>query len=627
MRNFYLLVVSALLISFTVAAQDPAIVTLEIVETPLTSGDLPFTASGQQVWGDYNNDGLLDFFQVSGQGTGAFSGLYKNNGNGTFTEVLTDITMLSLASAVFFDYDNDGNLDLLIAGSVDGTTTAALTELYRNSGAPDYTFVLNESATFVGISAEGGDNSSRLLEAVDYDNDGWTDVFMSGNSGSQWEVSGNSRVVALYRNNEGTFELQTKPVEGTENFVSMNGGGIHCGDVNRDGYIDMIVTGYVDGTVQTVTDLYLNKGDGTFKYFADSRTTFRGHCQGETIFADINNDGWLDIVEVGRDVNQGWASFANLYINNQDMTFTKSDGSVTGLVGGSAVIAAGDLNNDGWLDMVISGWGPNTTFFYNKGNNTFLVKAIDPDRARARAGNVNFVDFTKDGNLDFTIFGYRDGGGGTPENPTWPNFLLKNKLAEGIANNQAPSSPVNVLAKEQDGNVVLTWGKGNDDTTPADALRYNVYAKSKVDGKTFMFFPADAATGMLKAAVNGVRPLISGLTYTFKGFSLADYTFGVQSVDNAHTGSTFAIPSHETSARITQNDLDVMVFGKNGNIIITNRQSEPVSYKVISINGKNLMNGVCYGNDRLELPVTLKGLYVVQTMDMNRMKTDKVVIY
>lgn len=625
MKNFTFIWLAFFLLSFSLKAQDPAVVSLEIVTAPLTNGDLPFTASGQQVWGDYNNDGFLDFFMVSGQGAGAFSGLYKNNGNGTFTEVLTDITMLSLASAVFFDYDNDGNLDLLIAGSADGTTTAALTELYHNSGAPDFNFVLNEDAAFVGISAEGGDNNTRLIEAVDYNNDGWTDVFLSGNSGSKWDVSQNARVVALYKNNKGTFELLTTPVEGTANFTSMNGGGIHCGDVNNDGWADMIVTGYVDDAVKTVTDLYINKKNGTFEYYTNSRTTFTGHSQGETIFSDINNDGWLDIVEVGRDVNNGWASFANLFINNKDLTFTKSVNSVTGLIGGGAVITSGDINNDGWNDLAISGWGPNTTFFYNKGNNTFLAKPIDPDKARARAGCINFVDFTKDGNLDFTIFGYRDGGKGTPEDPTWPDFLLKNNLASGIASNQAPSSPTNVKVKDQDGDVVLTWGKGNDDTTPADALRYNIYAKSKTDGKTFTFYPANTATGMLTAD-GGVRPFISGLTFTLKGFSTENYTFGVQAVDNAHAGSPFTVASIATSS-LHKKELDVLIFSHNQKIIINNNQSSPLIYKIVSVNGQTIANGTCQGNTRLELPVALKGLYLVTTTDKVSISTDKVVVY
>ena len=428
MKTFTFLSLLTLLLTLPVKAQvDPATVNFSIIETPLTLGDLPMTAGGQEIWADYNNDGLLDIFIIAGQGN-PFCALYKNNGDQTFTEVLTDVTMLTLSDGLFFDYDNDGKLDLLISGSVDATSTAALTELYHNSGAPDYNLVLNEDADFVGISAEGGDNNTRLLEAVDYNNDGWTDVFMSGNAGGDWDVSGNSRVVALYKNNQGTFELQTTPVDGTGNFVSMNGGGIHCGDVNNDGYADMIVSGYVDDDVKTATDLYTNNGDGTFSYFADSRTTFTGHTQGETFFTDVNNDGWLDVVEIGRDVNNGWANFANLFINNQDMTFTKVESSTSNLVGGGAVVAAGDINNDGMVDLAVSGWGPNTTFFYNKGDNSFLASAIDPDKARARAGCVNFVDINEDGNLDFTIFGYRDGGDGTPENPTWPDYLLLNNL-------------------------------------------------------------------------------------------------------------------------------------------------------------------------------------------------------
>jgi hypothetical protein len=620
MRKFTFLSLCLMLVSFAVFAQDPPVVSLAIVDKPLTLGDLPMTASGQEIWGDYNNDGLLDIFIIAGQGT-PFSALYKNNGNGTFTEVLTDVTMLALSSAVFFDYDNDGNLDLLIAGSVDGTPKATLTELYHNSGAPNYKFVLNDKAIFVGISAEGSDNSTRLLEAVDYDNDGWTDVFLSGNAGSVWTVSGTSRVVALYKNNKGVFELQTKPVDGTKNFVSMNGGGIHCGDVNNDGFVDMIVSGYVDGTIQTVTDLYINKGNGTFSSFVDSRTLFTGHTQGETFFADINNDGWLDIIEIGRDVNKGWASFANLFMNNKNLTFTKA--ANTGLLGGGADVAVGDINNDGKIDLAASGWGPNTTFFYNKGNDTFLASPINPDKARARAGCINFVDFTKDGNLDFTIFGYRDGGDGTAANPTWPDFILKNNLGTGIVSNVAPSAPKNVVATKSGTDVVLTWGKGTDDTTPVDALRYNIYAKSKTGTSVFTYFPVDIKTGFLTSS--GVRPLISGTSITIKGISTTDYTFGVQAIDNANLGGPFATATVTTVTQLAS--MDVSIFNRDNKVIINNRQNNLVSYRVCLLSGQSVLNGVCGANEAKQLTLSLRGMYLVQISDKVSTKVEKIMIY
>lgn len=622
MKKITFLSICAMLVTFSVFAQDPPVTNFEVVETPLTLGDLPMTASGQEVWGDYNNDGFIDMFIIAGQGN-PFSALYKNNGNSTFTEVLTDVTMLTLSSAVFFDYDNDGNLDLLVAGSVDGTATATLTELYHNSGAPNYTFELNENAEFVGISCEGGDNNTRLFEAVDYNNDGWVDVFMSGNAGAEWNVSGNSRVVALYKNNNGIFELQTKPVDGTKNFVSMNGGGIHCSDVNNDGFADMIVSGYVDGTVQTVTDLYINEGDGTFSYFENSRSTFTGHTQGETFFADVNNDGWMDIVEIGRDVNNGWAGFANLYINNKDLTFTKSESGTTNLIGGSAVVAVGDINNDGKVDLAASGWGPNLSFFYNKGDNTFLASPINPDKARARAGCINFVDFNKDGNLDFTVFGYRDGGDGTAENPTWPDYILANKLGTGIAANNAPSAPQNVVATNNGSDVVLTWSKSTDDTTPADAIRYNIYAKSKTGSKVFTFFPSDIETGLLTA--NGVRPFISGTTITLKGMSTNDYSFGVQAVDNANLGSAFATALVTSVKELP--DMKVLIYGSDHKIVIVNQQNTLVSYQVYTLNGQCLLLGNCDANDTKNLQLSNRGMFIVRISDKASTKVEKVMIY
>ena len=116
----------------------PKQVEWSIIENPLTEGKLPMTASGRLIWGDYNNDGHLDAFIVAGQSADALvAELYKNNGDGTFTLVNTpDIYGVAWGSAAFIDYDNDGNLDLIVCGSLDAAASGHLLSYIKTPVLP-----------------------------------------------------------------------------------------------------------------------------------------------------------------------------------------------------------------------------------------------------------------------------------------------------------------------------------------------------------------------------------------------------------------------------------------------------------------------------------------------------------
>ncbi|MCU6769705.1 T9SS type A sorting domain-containing protein [Barnesiella propionica] len=606
----------------TQAADAPKTVTWEILKDCVTNGNLPMTQSGQLIWGDYNNDGLLDAY-ISAGTSDPVSGLFKNNGDGTFTEVtFGDQSMFGLASAVFFDYNNDGNLDLLVTGSMDGTATTAVMDLYRNTGAPDYDFELVDISDVVAaVSSESGDNGTRMLEAVDYDNDGWVDLFVNGNAGGIFEGTGSSRVVALFRNNHGTFELVNNPVNnGTEQFLPVNGGSIHCADVNNDGFVDLIVSGYHDD-MSTITDLYLNDGKGGFTRLEDSHNIFKGHQQGETFFADVNNDGWMDIIEIGRDVKNGWASFASMYINNKDNTFTALNEAETNLIGGGACAAVGDINNDGLVDLFVCGWGPNATFFYNNGNNSFTPVAIDPDAARARSGCASFVDFNNDNNLDMAIFGYRDNGSGTPEDPTWPDFFLQNKLGDGIASNQKPTAPGNATFNYSEDHYILSWDKSTDDTTPKDAIRYNVLVKSD-DGTVFSYVPA-AENGFVK--VGGMRAFI--MTNSFRlNIPQGNYTFMVQAIDNANAASEFVQLKDGASVGKINADDNVRVWVNGKSVKINNAGDKALSYTIVSANGQTVSAGECAAYDDSTVSLS-DGVYVVRVTTAAGVSAQKVIIF
>ena len=104
-----------------------------------------------------------------------------------------------------------------------------------------------------------------------------------------WSDPLGARVVALYKNNNGIFERQTTAVDGTSDFAGMNGGSLHTGDINNDGYADVLTTGY--GATGYESALYINQGNGTF---TKSSASFPGIEAGEaTCSMPTMTDGWM----------------------------------------------------------------------------------------------------------------------------------------------------------------------------------------------------------------------------------------------------------------------------------------------------------------------------------------------
>ncbi|HET7733305.1 MAG TPA: T9SS type A sorting domain-containing protein [Paludibacter sp.] len=556
---------------------------------------------GEVAWGDFNNDGNLDLFQVSDN----VYKLYQNNGNETFSDVSSSKLPGTLpggvneSSVIFLDYNNDNNLDILITGWPLANAT-----LYKNSGAPNYTYTIDTQNSLLSVRTGNGENAHAILSAVDYNNDGWVDLFMEG-----WCDAVNNRVVTLYKNVNGVFTRQTTPVGGTADFEGMNGGSLHTGDINHDGYVDMISSGYsVVGSYRTY--LYVNQGDGTF---VKSTAAFTGIEQGESVLFDSNNDGWLDVYIAGVGYEGGWVWPGSLYLNNQDGTFTLM-ASGTNLPSSTqkyTSFASGDTNNDGKTDlMVMLPNGDNTAMYYNNGDNTFL-KDILPTPARARAGSMDLADFNNDNKLDYFLFGYNDNVG-------WLGAFVKNTTAVA---NLAPAIPANLLATKVNGKYVISWDKSTDDITTQNAISYNIYVQDQ-SGKVYAYSPADIATGRLKT---GSQTLLNKNQITLD-LAAGQYTVGVQAVDQANVASAFITTSLSITTGV-ENTLASKVDVKsiNKNIEIQNSGLQKVNVTLLSLSGQLLYKGFCEAGSKTVLPMNLNlGIYLVKLSQDNTTHTVKV---
>jgi hypothetical protein len=321
--------------------------------------------------GDYNNDGFPDIFITCvGQ-----SRLFRNTGKGAFVDV-TKISGLSgkdglSTSAIWFDYDRDGFLDLLVCNyvhwspdrdvfcSLDGKNKSYCTpEAYR--GDTCWLYHNRGNGTFEDVTATCGifDSSSKSLGVamLDYDQDGWPDVL----------VANDTQPNKLYHNlRNGKFKdiaVEAGLAFSTEG-KARAGMGVDVADFENSGKPGIVITnfdnemiGLYRSTPKGFDDVAMQTGLG-----AASRNTLGFGC----VFFDANLDGLLDIAvanghidETVRNIrgNVGYAQPAQLFINQGGGKFNDEAAEVGGGFDSPKVgrgLAVGDIDRDGDLDVLL----------------------------------------------------------------------------------------------------------------------------------------------------------------------------------------------------------------------------------------------------------------------------------
>jgi hypothetical protein len=320
-------------------------------------------------WSDYDQDGDPDLFVANDAGQN--NRLYRNNGNGSFTNWTTGAVISDGGHSIggcWADYDNDGDDDLFVtnaAGDNNFFYTSANGLLER-----DYSLV---------IAHEGGNSMSGCWG--DYDNDGWLDLFVANLGVNNF----------LYHNNgNGSFSKVTAGPVVTDGGQST--GASWC-DYDLDGDLDL----FVSNTDWTDNFLYRNEGDGTFSRVASGPVVSNPAESYGGSWGDYNNDGLPDLYVPNSGQNN------HLFRNNGNGEFTRiTEGFLVNDDIRSRSSFWGDLNQDGYLDLVVVNRNANSNIFLGGDDGTFdsyIVSTVD-----GRGGSL--CDYDQDGDLDLFLCSY-----------------------------------------------------------------------------------------------------------------------------------------------------------------------------------------------------------------------------
>ena len=420
-------------------------------------------------WADYDNDGLQDLFVTSTRGGNV---LFKNLGNGKFKDVTKEAGLTYVGhcqTAVFFDYDNDGYLDLLVTNTARWTSDdydqqgryyPGVKDLFGLARSPKEYNVLyhnNRDGTFTNVTDKSGLKGLGWggdVAVFDFDEDGWMDLAVTN-------MFGRSQ---LYRNNrDGTFSDVSREALGRTSFGAV---GCKAFDFNNDGRLDLFI-------VDMHSDMWVINADSQTliidekrKYSSILGPLFEVRARAQELEKDYNN-----LLQVRKDE----VVFGNTLFKNQGggrfLEISDKAGMETWWPWG---IATGDFDNDGYEDAFIpSGMGYPFRYWrnylmMNNGNETFtdrsLSLGIEPpakgifleesigNRPATRSSRCAAVaDFDGDGRLEIITNNFND-------RPYYfkNNFPRKNYIAFRLRGTKSNRDAIGAVVRLHVGKEVMT---------------------------------------------------------------------------------------------------------------------------------------------------------------------------
>ncbi len=423
-------------------------------------------------WADCDNDGDLDL-AVMGQTAGgvAVTQVHRNDGSGALVDIGAGLTGLSMGSLAWGDYDNDGDVDLVAAGLPASGPTVA--KVWRNDGGGSFVDIGAGLAGALGGGAAWGD----------YDNDGDLDLLVAGNG------------TRVYRNDGGVF------VDIAAALANTGASRAAWGDYDNDGDLDILVS----------TRVYRNDGGGEFVNIAAPLST----SAYAAAWGDYDNDGDLDLLSGPSLLRNDGGAFVATGVNLGSRPYSA---------------AWGDYDNDGDLDVLLidSDATLSSRVYRNEGNGSFVAVATPAQFTGSLSGGevVAWGDYDGDGDLDLVVSGDIAG-----------THLFRN---ESPVANAVPTAPAGLVATAAagPGPVTFAWTASADGQTPAAGLTYNLRLGTTPGGGQVVSPMSAVPSGGRRIVQFGNAG--HGTTAILGPLPLGTYYWSVQALDTALAGSPFA---------------------------------------------------------------------------------------
>ena len=459
-------------------------------------------------------------------------------------------------------------------------------------------FALNSYSQSINLQLD----TTQILNDSDGGSIAYADIDLDGDNDIL--ITGNGALITstLYVNDgSGNFTAVSQPA-----IVNVFAGAAEFADVDNDGDMDLMITG-ITGSPLATANLYMNDGTGNFTIA--SGTPFLASTAGDIDFGDIDEDNDLDLIITGQD-DAGNAS-TDLYLNNGLGSFTLVSGTIFTSVWASSTEFI-DIDNDGDLDLLICGSDtsdiPTTNLYENNGSGTFsLVTGTPFDNIEF--GDIAFGDTDNDGDQDILLVGQNDSS----------QIIAKLYINNGTSFSLLPNTPF-----------------------PGTNFHSSSFADFNNDGKLDLLHVGLSSSGLIghiyeNQGSNNFILADSTLSGSYNGSNIVADLNGDNKMDVVTTGTSFTAPSRAPKIYFNQSvilsandikskDLGLIIFPNpsNGSINIEMGSKSQTDLEIYDMTGRIVLRESFFESMwKVNLNET-PGLYLMRLTIDNRLFTRKI---